>query len=117
MPELCREFFATQSRDLLTACCGAAQRENQERNKHLRRNKPQWMRQVSREDCNHRARKCHVAECDPFKYSASAPRLRQLSVKSSADFFQDRITLAGIRQSENRLRHHPVFVLLHRALS
>src|SRR5215470_438287 len=75
------------------------------------------MGQVSREDGNHRAGKCHVAERNPFKRSASSPRLCQLILKSSRNFSNERIARAGIRPGQNRFAHHRVLVLLHLALS
>src|SRR5262249_31137783 len=99
------------------ARCEAAQRKNQERHKSLRRHKSERMRQIPREERNQRARKRQVAERDPFKYAANSPRLRQLVPESSPNLLNERIARTNIRPPQNRFAHHPVFFLLHCALS
>src|SRR5579859_7785610 len=117
MPEFRRDFFAIQNRELFTPRRNAAQRKNQQRYTRLRCDKAHWMRQIPREDCDHRARKRHITKRDPLKRSTSSPRLCQFVLKSSRNLLNERIARPGIRPRQNRFAHHRVFVLLHRALS
>src|SRR5262249_52516596 len=83
----------------------------------LRHHQPERMRQIPREDCNQRARNCHIAECNPLKRSTRSPRFDKFILQSFRSFLREGVVRTRVRPSENRFTYKKLFVFLHRAFS